>query len=75
MGVSYWEMGQREKALQLTQRGTGLIEKMVDGGAMEASALEIPYTNLATMRRQLGQGREADALLQKASKAKNTTLR
>ncbi len=75
MGVSYWEIGQREKALDLTQRGTGLIEKVVDSGVLEASALEIPYTNLATMRRQMGQGQEADLLLQKASKAKNTVLR
>jgi tetratricopeptide (TPR) repeat protein len=75
MGVSYWEIGQREKAIELTQRGTGLIEKMVDSGALEASALEIPYTNLATMRRQMGQGHEADLLLQKAGKAKNTILR
>jgi tetratricopeptide (TPR) repeat protein len=75
MGVSYWEIGQREKAIELTQRGTGLIEKMVDSGTLEASALEIPYTNLATMRRQMGQNREADLLLQKASKAKSTTLR
>ena len=75
MGVSYWDVGQRDKALGLTQRGAVLIEKMVDSGAMEASALEIPYTNLATMRRQMGQGPEADLLLQKASRAKNTTLR
>ena len=75
MGVSYWEIGQREKALDITQRGTGLIEKVVDSGALEASALEIPYTNLATMRRQMGQGHEADLLLQKAGRIKNTVVR
>jgi tetratricopeptide (TPR) repeat protein len=75
MGVSYWQIGQREKALEVTQHGTSLIEKVVDGGALEASALEIPYTNLATMRRQMGQAQEADRLLQKASTAKNTILR
>jgi hypothetical protein len=30
---------------------------------------------MATMRRQMGQGPEADLLLQKASKAKNSVLR
>jgi tetratricopeptide (TPR) repeat protein len=75
MGVSYWQIGQREKALEVTQHGTSLIEKVVDGGNLEASALEIPYTNLATMRRQMGQAQEADRLLQKASTAKNTILR
>jgi tetratricopeptide (TPR) repeat protein len=75
MGVSYWQIGQREKALELTLRGTGLIEKVVDSGALEAGALEIPYANLATMHRQMGQGHEADLLLQKASKAKDTFLR
>jgi tetratricopeptide (TPR) repeat protein len=75
MGVSYWEIGQREKALDLTQRGTALIEKVVNSGALKPGALEIPYTNLATMRRQMGQAHEADLLLQKASKAKETFLR
>ena len=75
MGVSYWQVGQREKAVDLTQRGTGLIEKVVDSGALEAGVLEIPYTNLATMRRQMGQGHDADVLLQKANKAKDTILR
>lgn len=75
MGVSYWEIGQREKAVELTEQGVELIEQMVQKGAMEAASLEIPYSNLATMQRTLGKNKQAEALLQKASKVKGTSLR
>lgn len=75
MGVSYWETGERRKAVQLTEEGIGLIEQMVQKGAMDSASLEIPYSNLATMHRMLGQNRQAEALLQKAGKLKGTTLR
>lgn len=75
MGVSYWETDQRSKAVELTEEGIGLIEQMVQKGAMESASLEIPYSNLATMHRMLGQNRQAEAILQKANKLKDTTLR
>lgn len=76
MGVSYWETGQRQRATELSQKGIGLIEKMVANGGADASALEIPYSNLATMRRQMGQTAEAEAILKRIGKNKKpTTLR
>lgn len=75
MGVSYWESGDRQKALGLTQQGAELIEQLVQKGILESSALQIPYNNLATMHRQLGQNAQAQALLEKAEKLKGTALR
>jgi len=70
MGISYWETGSREKAMEMTQQGVDLIEQLVQKGAIEPSALDIPYSNLATMHRQLGQNSQAEALLEKAGKLK-----
>ncbi len=42
MGVSYWEIGQREKALDLTQRGTALIEKVVEQRHLKPGAWRFP---------------------------------
>jgi tetratricopeptide (TPR) repeat protein len=59
MGVSYWETGQREKAVTLTERGVNLMEQAVTQGLIEKSALAVPYANLASMHRQLGQTEKA----------------
>jgi len=75
MGVSYWETGQHEKATGLTQRGVELIEQAVKNGSLAESALEIPYSNLATMHRSLGDNEQADRFLQKASRHRNTMLK
>jgi tetratricopeptide (TPR) repeat protein len=75
MGVSYWETGDRDKALEITQQGISLIEQMVQKGGMDSSTLEVPYSNLATMHRLLGQTSEAEALLQKANKLKGTAMK
>lgn len=55
MAVSYWETGQRERAVKLTQQGVAYIEQAVQGGVMPSGSLEVPQSNLATMRRSLGQ--------------------
>jgi len=75
MGVSFWESRQQDRAVRLTQRGVELMEQAVKGAAMEPSALEIPYTNLATMARHRGKSDEADQYLLEAKKHKQTTLR
>ncbi len=54
MAVSYWEAGQRQRAQQLTEQGMQYMQQAVQAGMMEASALEVPKTNLATMRRHGG---------------------
>jgi len=52
MGVSYWESNQAAKAIELTEQGIKLLEAAVQSGAMDATALEVPRSNLAAMRRQ-----------------------
>ena len=75
MGVSYWETGQKEGAIKLTQQGVEVMEKAAAGGGLQQSALDVPYTNLATMHRQLGQDALAEKYLQKAAAQKGGTLR
>ncbi len=52
MGVSYWESDQAATALALTEKGIQLLEMAVKAGAMDATVLEIPRSNLTAMRRQ-----------------------
>lgn len=54
MGVSYWMTGQREEAVRLTERGLKQIERGVSLGLLDNSAFSIPYSNLASMHRELG---------------------
>ena len=75
MGVSYWEVGQHQRALTLTERGVGLVELGVDSGSLDQSALEVPYSNLAVMHRRLGQNNEADRYRDQASRLKKSAKR
>jgi tetratricopeptide (TPR) repeat protein len=75
MGVSYWETGQQDRAVSLTERGVELMEKAVTNGLMAQSSLEIPYGNLASMHRQLGQESEASKYLQQAARTRDTIQR
>lgn len=76
MGVSYWEAGQHEAAVRLTQDGVGLMEQAVKVGMLPASTLDIPYTNLATMHRHLGKDDQAEKYLEKAAARRgNSTVR
>ena len=56
-----------------------LIEKMReilgDVNAMEESALQVPYSNLATMARHLGKNDEAERYLLEAKKHKDSAVR
>jgi len=54
MAVSYWDQGQREKAVELTDSGAELMERAVAGGVLDETALAVPYGNLATMHKKLG---------------------
>lgn len=59
MGVSYWQQGKAARALDLTQAGAKLIEKSIEGHVTDKDSLSIPYTNLATMYKELGNDDEA----------------
>ena len=60
MGVSYWESGQRDKAVELTQFGIEMMEQAVRQGTLDESSMTIPYSNLSSMHRQLGSHDRAD---------------
>jgi tetratricopeptide (TPR) repeat protein len=75
MGVSFWENGDKDRAVRLTQRGVELMEKAVQEGTLQHSALRIPYGNLATMARSLGKTDEADRYFQEANRHRESTLR
>jgi hypothetical protein len=55
MGVSYWQLGNQTKALDVTQSGVALIEAAVKSGVLSKSTLSVPYNNLATMYQQMGE--------------------
>lgn len=75
MSVSYWETGQRETAVDLTQFGIALMEEAVKQGSLDGSALSVPYGNLATMHRELGAEGEAEHYQALAEKHLSTTMR
>ena len=75
MGVSYWQAGYRKKAIALTEHGADLIEEAIRRGTTERSVLATPYTNLAVMKREMGDNADATRMQQLAEKAKGTTLR
>lgn len=59
MGVTYWQLGDRDRALALTQKGVGLVEAAVDAGILGRTTLAVPYGNLATMYQKLGESANA----------------
>ncbi len=53
MAISYWEIGERQQAVNLTKRGIALIETAANSGAISKSALKVPQSNLAAMESRL----------------------
>ncbi len=60
MGVSFWEVGQHQKAITLTQEGLDILQRGVEDRRIGSPTLAIPYGNLAAMHRQLGNISQAD---------------
>jgi tetratricopeptide (TPR) repeat protein len=75
MGVSYWETGQRERAVELTQRGVELIDQAVKQGLLTSAPLSVGYGNLAAMHRALGKPDTADRYETLSSRLKHTQER
>jgi tetratricopeptide (TPR) repeat protein len=71
MGVSFWETGQHGKAVTLTNKGVAWMEEAVKQGTLDRSSLAVPYSNLASMQRKLGNQSEAQRYQQMASRIKN----
>jgi hypothetical protein len=59
MGVSYWQLGNQTRALDVTQTGVRLVETAVEGGVLAKNTLAVPYGNLSTMYKQMGENTNA----------------
>ena len=75
MGVSYWEVGQRPKAVFLTQQGIRWMEQAVEQKGLDRTAMAVPYGNLAAMHRAFGAAADADRCQELASRAKEGKLK
>lgn len=75
MAVSFWSVGQQQKALELTDAGAKLMERGVEDGVLAAEALQVPYNNLATMHRFLGDEKKADKYTELAERSVDTELK
>ena len=68
MGVSYWRSDDKETALEMTEKGSQMIEEAVQGGDLNNELLAIPYGNLANMYHQLGNQTAATQYMELAAK-------
>lgn len=59
MGVTYWQLGEKDRAVALTQSGVDLVEAAVEAGILAKSTLGVPYNNLATMYQKMGERDDA----------------
>ncbi|MBS0209389.1 MAG: hypothetical protein JSS27_10570 [Planctomycetes bacterium] len=75
MGVSYWAVGQQQRAEELTQRGVQMIEGVVADGHASRQALSVPYANLAAIHRHLGRDESARNYTEMAAKIKAESVR
>jgi tetratricopeptide (TPR) repeat protein len=75
MGVSYWEIGQQQKAIELSEKGIAWMEKAVKDGTLDRSLLTVPYNNLAAMHRKLGTTEKAEKYQKLAARAKDGNVK
>ncbi|QDT01398.1 tetratricopeptide repeat protein [Adhaeretor mobilis] len=60
MGVSYWNVGQRDLAYEYTENGVDLVTQGISEGLLTADAAAVAQGNLAAMDRALGKVRAED---------------
>ena len=75
MAVSYWAAGNHEEAMRLTRQGVKLMEQAIKDGVLDDEALRVPYTNLATMHKYLGDDEQAEAFSDLAAKVSDSQRR
>lgn len=68
MGVTFWQAGQRDRAMEITKQGVSMMDEAVQKGWLERQALAVPYNNLAEMYRAQGNHDEAHTLAAMAAK-------
>ena len=68
MGTSYWQLGSRDLAVQLTDAGREHIEQAVKAKQLDEKSLAVPYGNLAFMHKAMGHQDDAHEFAELASK-------
>ncbi len=72
MAVSYWQQNQKPRAVELSASGAKLMESAVAAGVLDEGSLSVPYGNLATMQKELGDNAEATRYANLARGARGT---
>jgi hypothetical protein len=65
IGLSYWETGRQDRAIQLTESGVEWMQRALKEKAIGEQSLAVPYANLASMHKARGntlESREFEAL-------------
>ncbi|MFP6576372.1 MAG: tetratricopeptide repeat protein, partial [Pirellulaceae bacterium] len=70
MGLSFWQSGDHQRGLQLTQEGTEMIEKAVEKEDYQPQVLAVPYGNLVAMYRHLENEKLAQQFAERAIQLK-----
>ncbi|MGM0489819.1 MAG: hypothetical protein ACQESR_24060 [Planctomycetota bacterium] len=73
IGISLWETDRRNQAVSVTKEGLEMIRDAVEAGTFKRAALAVPYRNLATMYRGLGNKPEAENMARKAAEYQPST--
>jgi tetratricopeptide (TPR) repeat protein len=73
MGVSYWDQAQQPKAVELTMKGAEIMDQAAQAGVLDRGAMAVPYGNLSTMHRKLGDNTQSAKYAQLAADARGTT--
>lgn len=67
MGVSYWETGDHERAIEVTEYGLEVMRQAEKDNKIQSESLAVPYGNLAAMHRHVGNAAKAKEYAQLAS--------
>ncbi len=65
IGLSFWEVGRQDRAIQLTETGVDWLQRAHKEKAIGEQSLVVPYSNLASMHKARGnttQSREFETL-------------
>jgi tetratricopeptide (TPR) repeat protein len=73
MGVSHWECGAHQKALELTEYGLEIIQLAVKDGSVTSQSLAVPLGNLAAMHSHVGNSEQAEKYASMAARLERPT--
>lgn len=75
MGVSYWNVGAGEEAIQVTESGLEMMQSAAHAGVIKEGKLAVPYGNLASMYEAIGEPEKARKMSVLASKLQRRATR